>query len=248
MKYQNKLARINFRDMGITIETENHEHEDNLGGAAKLFWTDYVANDWEEEFSTVSEALGRLALLRACEESGFEKYFVNSPETFQKNFKAFLDSELSDTYGNTLEIVKALNNSEPRYSWELIPTGGGCHAITATEETGVFHIFITDGDGQAPVTISQNAKAIFEKCENGRVNEIHQTDFMRLDHLLPLISEKITELNEASKIEDLLASLAELADFLAENRIPQFSDNEREKYSEDIAEAVHLITMSEKEL
>ena len=98
------------------------------------------------------------------------------------------------------------------------------------------------------MTISQNAKAIFEKCENGRVHEIHQTDFMRLDHLLPLISEKITELNEASKIDDLLANLAELADFLAENRIPQFSDNERGKYSEDLAEAIQLITMSEKEL
>ena len=173
---------------------------------------------------------------------------MNSPEKFAENFKAFLDSELSDSYENTLGNVAVLNQLEPRYSWELIPTGGGCQAIWGTSRTNSFSIAITDGDGQAPITTSQKAKAIFEVNTGTQINELHQTDFVRLDQLLPLISAKITELEEASKIDDLLANLAELAEFLEVNHLPQISDNEREKYSEDLAEAIQLITMSEKEL
>jgi len=247
MKYQNKLARINFRDMGITIETENHQHEDNLGGAAKLWWTDYVANDWEEEFSTVSEAIGRVALLRACEESNFEKYFVNSPEKFAQNFKAFLNSELSDTYENTLKMVSFLNEAEPRFTWELIPTGGGCDAIYGKDTDEIVSIQITDGDGHAPITMSQKAKAIFTEDTGTQINELHETDFVKLADLLPLISAQITKQNEIEKLSDLISNLAELADFLENNRLPQISDNARGKYSRDLHEALFLINTHTKE-
>jgi hypothetical protein len=247
MKYTEETLCGNFRRFGFRIYTENHTNEDNFGGAAKLFWTDYVANDWEEEFPTVSDALGRVALLRACEESNFEKYFVNSPENFVDNFAEFAKQELADPYQNTLGIVALLNMKEPRFTWELIPTGGGCNAIVGKDTDEIFHISITDGDGQSPISISQKAKAIFEENTGTRIREIHETDFVKLEDLLPLISAQITKQNQLEKLEDLLSNLAELADFLENNRLPQISDNARGKYSRDLQEAVYLINTHTKE-
>lgn len=44
-------------------------------GTVGLWWTDYVANDWSEEFPTVAEALCSLAALEACRASDWEKSF-----------------------------------------------------------------------------------------------------------------------------------------------------------------------------
>ena len=54
-----------------------------------LRWTDFVSTDWCEVYESLSEALSRLALLSACEESGLgfrddERWWGHRWSTFVK--------------------------------------------------------------------------------------------------------------------------------------------------------------------
>ena len=56
---------------------------------------DYVANVWREEYSTLSLALLRVAVLVKCGEHEFEKMFANDPETFAPRGDLFLNGEVA---------------------------------------------------------------------------------------------------------------------------------------------------------
>ena len=52
-------------------------------------WTDYVANDWEREFASLSTALAFLAFLMRCEEKDWELY--EGSGSFSAKFDSFID-------------------------------------------------------------------------------------------------------------------------------------------------------------
>lgn len=56
---------------------------------------DYVANVWREEYSTLSLALLRVAVLVKCGEHDFEKMFANDPEVFAPRGDLFLNGEVA---------------------------------------------------------------------------------------------------------------------------------------------------------
>jgi hypothetical protein len=57
-------------------------------------WTDYVANEWTEEYDLLSEALTRLAMLAACKEANWELGFGTSPEEHQVSVADFMEGTL----------------------------------------------------------------------------------------------------------------------------------------------------------
>lgn len=54
-------------------------------------WTDHVANEWIEHFSSVSIALMRLAALQACGETCWETVFVHTPKGFERIADKFVN-------------------------------------------------------------------------------------------------------------------------------------------------------------
>ena len=48
-----------------------------------LWWSDCVANEWEEFYPDLSSCLARLAVLVACGEHNFEPSFVQNGEEFR---------------------------------------------------------------------------------------------------------------------------------------------------------------------
>jgi hypothetical protein len=49
----------------------------------RLWWSDCVANDWDEFYPDLSSCLARLAVLVACGENNFEPSFVQNGEEFR---------------------------------------------------------------------------------------------------------------------------------------------------------------------
>jgi len=87
--YDNDLIHKSIEDAiaekfetGVSI----YEHD----GKFILRWTDFVANEWAEEFPTMSVALLRLATLIACGESGWRNGFQQEPDGFTNLGKDFL--------------------------------------------------------------------------------------------------------------------------------------------------------------
>jgi hypothetical protein len=62
--------------------------------SAYLWWTDYVANEWCEHYTTVAYAFARLAMLYACADSGWVKGFTSEPKDFANNLDIFIDSQV----------------------------------------------------------------------------------------------------------------------------------------------------------
>ncbi len=62
--------------------------------SAYLWWTDYVANDWCEHYTTVAHAFARLAMLHACADSDWNKGFTSQPKDFANNLDIFIDSQV----------------------------------------------------------------------------------------------------------------------------------------------------------
>jgi hypothetical protein len=87
--YDNDLIHKSIEDaiaekfeVGVSI----YEHD----GKFILRWTDFVANEWAEEFPTMSVALLRLASLIACGESDWHNGFNQVPAEFTNLGKDFL--------------------------------------------------------------------------------------------------------------------------------------------------------------
>ena len=59
-----------------------------------LSWQDFVANDWQETYNSLSHALMRMAVLARCAESGWELGFINDNDSqFGLNCETFLGGE-----------------------------------------------------------------------------------------------------------------------------------------------------------
>jgi alpha-ketoglutarate-dependent taurine dioxygenase len=65
-----------------------------VGDGFVLNWTDYVANDWEETFPTLSTAVARLAVLMRCGETDWEVGFEQDAPIFFRSATTFLDREV----------------------------------------------------------------------------------------------------------------------------------------------------------
>lgn len=55
-----------------------------------LWWTDYVANEWQESYPTLSIAFARLAVLQHLGEGGWEDGFATSEKHFTQVANQFL--------------------------------------------------------------------------------------------------------------------------------------------------------------
>ena len=62
---------------------------EECAGRFSLYWTDYVANEWIETFKYMSQAIARLAILQACQESDWVNGFASNPEKFSHDFNEF---------------------------------------------------------------------------------------------------------------------------------------------------------------
>lgn len=60
-----------------------------------LRWTDFVANDWCEVYDSLSEALSRLALLSACQESDWEKFMRDDERWWGHRWSKFVKEATS---------------------------------------------------------------------------------------------------------------------------------------------------------
>lgn len=71
--------------------------EDAYGGAAVLWWSDGVANDWTEKYDTLAEGLMRLALLdRGCStETDDALFFTDTPAQFMAATHKFMNEHLA---------------------------------------------------------------------------------------------------------------------------------------------------------
>lgn len=78
-------------DYNETVSVEIYD----IGGAYGLVCGDYVANEWEEVFPTLSLALLRAAALVACGEVGFRGFFTSDSEEFRKVGAEFLRGQVS---------------------------------------------------------------------------------------------------------------------------------------------------------
>jgi len=90
METEQEILSI-FRDeVGIVIRRGD--------GADKvvLSWTDYVANQWDEEYDNLAQALTRCALLLACEAADWKLCFDTTPEEHKSLHDVFTHTSLSN--------------------------------------------------------------------------------------------------------------------------------------------------------
>ena len=74
-------------DCGVTIYKASDD-------SAYIRWTDYVANEWCEHYTTVAYAFARLAILQACADSNWTKGFTSQPKDFANNLDIFIESQV----------------------------------------------------------------------------------------------------------------------------------------------------------
>jgi hypothetical protein len=80
---------------GVTIDSfANAEGE----AIYRLQWTDYVVNEWNEFYATLSLALARVAVLSACIEEDLKNeetlFFKSDSETFANHAYNFISNEV----------------------------------------------------------------------------------------------------------------------------------------------------------
>ena len=71
-------VRVTYQRGGFDYYTEARLEE-----GYRLWWSDCVANEWEEFYPDLSSCLARLAVLVACGEHNFEPSFVQNGEEFR---------------------------------------------------------------------------------------------------------------------------------------------------------------------
>jgi hypothetical protein len=74
-------------DCGVTI----YKGADDSGF---IRWTDYVANEWCEHYSTVAHAFARLSMLYVCADSGWDLAFMHTPKSFEQKLDIFVMSQV----------------------------------------------------------------------------------------------------------------------------------------------------------
>ena len=58
----------------------------------QLSWSDYVANEWTEQFTELSLVFARISALAKCQEQNWQTGFVQSPSGFVSATNSFLSS------------------------------------------------------------------------------------------------------------------------------------------------------------
>ena len=72
--------------VGVSIESSDT--------GVVLSWTDFVANEWAEEYDNLSEVLLRLAVLVRCGEENWVLGFTKQPTEFRKSALQFFADEV----------------------------------------------------------------------------------------------------------------------------------------------------------
>ena len=70
------------------IGVELHEND----GKYSLWWTDFVANDYTETYDSLPIALAVLAVLLACGDSNWERFFKHDNQDFSVLAQDFINS------------------------------------------------------------------------------------------------------------------------------------------------------------
>jgi hypothetical protein len=61
-------------------------------GKYSLWWTDFVANEYTETYDSLSVAMAGLAVLLACAESDWDRFFKHTNEDFSVLAQDFINS------------------------------------------------------------------------------------------------------------------------------------------------------------
>ncbi len=77
-----EIIRLTNNDYQATITDED--------GVFVLWWTDYVANEWSENYTSLATALIRLALLAECKDRDWDAGFNYVPADHEKIAGAFI--------------------------------------------------------------------------------------------------------------------------------------------------------------
>lgn len=70
-------------------------HDEDGSTTVRIYWSDGVANDWEETYGSLSSAMARLALLAYCGEDGWQSSFATDDLDFVQAFDAYAASQVS---------------------------------------------------------------------------------------------------------------------------------------------------------
>lgn len=88
------LAQHIALHLGIGVEIERNYDIYNNGYVLK--WTDFVANEWREEYGTLAQVLLRLAVLVQCGENDWEMGFTESePSEFYETASRFFAEQVA---------------------------------------------------------------------------------------------------------------------------------------------------------
>lgn len=78
----------------INIADEINVNIHKTGDGFTIKWSDNVANEWRENYPTLSAALTRAAVLAVCGENSWDKSFTTSnPELFTENVNQFMQTQ-----------------------------------------------------------------------------------------------------------------------------------------------------------
>jgi hypothetical protein len=83
METKQEIMSLIRDEVGIVIRQGD-------GDKVILSWTDYVINQWDEEYDNLAQALTRCALLIECEMSGWELGFTMTPEQHSDMHRGFV--------------------------------------------------------------------------------------------------------------------------------------------------------------
>jgi len=90
METKREIVRITRDDFMVIIRHSDSSPDDIYGDRITMEWTDYVANEWSEEYPNLAQALTRCALLLECEMSDWELGFATTPEQHSDIHRGFV--------------------------------------------------------------------------------------------------------------------------------------------------------------
>jgi hypothetical protein len=85
---ENGISLYSFIVDKYHIGIELHEND----GKYSLWWTDFVANDYTETYDSLPVALAGLAVLLACGDSDWERFFKHDNQDFSVLAQDFINS------------------------------------------------------------------------------------------------------------------------------------------------------------
>lgn len=94
METKQDILRITRDDFMVIIRHSDSTPDDIYGDRITMEWTDYVANEWSEEYDNLAQALTRCALLLECESSDWELGFKMTSEQHKDMHQAFVEDNL----------------------------------------------------------------------------------------------------------------------------------------------------------